>query len=138
MTQKTSVQRLRDRIASRATLRDEFVRLAPSDQARLTEIQDHLRRTGKNMRASELRAIKVEVEIIFGKLAKVLPDEKIVEHELGDNLVGMLTDEQVDDRIVELAAKAANLDPALAERIRKAGITGTPAASGEATPQTTH
>lgn len=124
MSNKTSVQRMRDRIMRRADLRDWFGLCAPEDQERLKEIQRILRDQGRAMRREYLRALELEVKVIFQKIAKVVPDEKIIEHELGDNIIGAMTDAELDGRIIEL--------------VRKAGIVRAAATEGETPPAKPH
>lgn len=114
---KTSAQRLRERLERRATIRDKITEKLQADLDRLTGIQERLKVAGPNLAARQIQALKLECEIIFKKLAKILPDEKVVEHDLGDNVVGQLTDDELESRVAELLRKAgiARIAPAQGE-----------------------
>lgn len=116
MSTKTSAQRLRERLERRATVRDKITEHLQRDLERLVEIQEYLKTAGRNMASRQVSAAKLECEIIFKKLAKILPDEKVVEHDIGDNVVGQLTDDELDSRVADL--------------LRKAGVVRAPAAAG--------
>ena len=116
MTAKTPSQRLRERLEKRARTRELFSDKAPGDVERLEAIQVRLKEAGPNLSPRALQALKLEIETIFRKLAKILPDEKVVEHDIGENVAGSISDDELDTRIAEL--------------LRKAGVVRTPATAG--------
>jgi hypothetical protein len=121
VSSKTASARLRERLEKRAAARELFAQKAPEDVKRLEEIQVRLRDCGPTLTSRALSALKLEIETIFRKLAKILPDEKVVEHDIGENVATSLTDDELDSRITEL--------------LRQAGIARATPAEAEAPPQ---
>lgn len=70
----------------------------------LGEIDHELATRGKEMKAVEMGALKLRVEIARTKLDKVLPDLKAVEHEIGESLAE-LADAELESRLALLLGK---------------------------------
>lgn len=75
----------------------------------LTAIDKELAERGREMKAVEMGAMKLRVEIARTKLDKVLPDLKAVEHEIGESLAE-LADSELESRLAQLIGKARTVD----------------------------
>ena len=73
--------------------------------ADLKDIETTLRAKGETITSNELGALKLRAEIQRVKLAKVLPDLKSVEHDIGDGFAE-LSDTDLDQRITQLLSQA--------------------------------
>lgn len=77
----------------------------------LNAIDQVLQARSEDITKNEVAALSLRVRIQFGKLAKVLPDLKSIEHNHQD-AVTRLADDELRARLAQLLGKARAIEPA--------------------------